>query len=79
MFAFSESSWKSRVEFYLQKGILNLREKDWKNIMKAAAEYSIFVPKSNEQANTQTASKPTEEELELVWDSESDPESANDE
>jgi hypothetical protein len=38
MFAFSENFWKGRVEFYLEKGISKLKEKDWKHIMKAAAE-----------------------------------------
>jgi hypothetical protein len=73
MFAFSESSWKPRVELYLEKGISNLKEKDWKNVMKAAAEYSNFVAlKSDPITNARKAPEPTEEELELNWDSDSE-------
>jgi hypothetical protein len=71
MFAFSESSWKCRAEFYLEKGILKLKEKDWKNIMEGAAEYSAFVSKSK-SSSVQKALEPTEEELEMAWDSDSD-------
>jgi len=72
MFAFSESSWKCRAEFYLEKGMLKLKEKDWKNIMEGAAEYSVFVSKSKSSRSEQKASEPTEEELEMDWDSDSD-------
>src|SRR6266545_8112471 len=51
MFAFSEGSWKSRVEFYLEKGISKLKEKDWTNIMKGAAEHSAFISKSTSSAS----------------------------
>ena len=76
MFAFSETSWKHQVEFYLEKGISNLKDKDWETILKAAAEYSTFVIlKSDPLASTHKALEPTEEELELKWDSGSDSES----
>jgi hypothetical protein len=71
MFAFSESTWKPRIEFYLEKGISNLEDKDWKNVMKAVAEYSTFVTKPA-TSSTKKASGPTEEELELEWDADSD-------
>jgi len=45
MFAFSKGSWKCRVEFYLEKEISRLKEKDWTNIMKGAAEHSAFILK----------------------------------
>jgi hypothetical protein len=67
MFAFSEGSWKCRVEFYLEKGISKLKEKDWTNIMKGVAEHSAFVLKS-----VRKGLEPTEEELEMVWESDSD-------
>jgi hypothetical protein len=68
MFAFSEGTWKCRVEFYLEKGISKLKEKDWTNIMKGAAEHSAFVSKSS-SASARNALEPTEEELEMVWES----------
>jgi hypothetical protein len=40
MFAFSEGPWKPRVDFYLEKGVAKLKERDWKKIMMAAAHYS---------------------------------------
>jgi len=57
------------VEFYLEKGISKLKEKDWKNVMKGAAEHSAFISKST---SLQKASQPTEEELEMDWESDSD-------
>ena len=69
MFAFSESSWKCRAEFYLEKGISKLKEKDWTNIMKGAAEHSAFVSKLS---SASARKEPTEEELEMVWESDSD-------
>jgi hypothetical protein len=71
MFAFSESSWEPRVAFHLEKGIPKLKERDWDNIMKAAAEYSNFmqVNKPNSKKSRIVA---TEEELELSWGSDSD-------
>jgi len=70
MFAFSEGSWKGRVEFYLEKGISKLKEKDWTNIMKGAAEHSTFILKST--ASSASALEPTEEELEMEWESDED-------
>lgn len=64
MFAFSETTWQPRAELYL-KGILKLKEKDWKNIMKAVNEnpsINTFLKKGRAAA--------TEEEMDLVWDSE---------
>lgn len=73
MFAFSESSWKSRVEFYLEKGISKLKEKDWTNIMKGAAEHSAFISKSTSSASgAPKALGQTEEEKEMEWESDED-------
>ncbi len=72
MFAFSEAAWKSRVEFYLKKGIAKLKEKDWENIMKAVMQLSNFV-KPDEPWRTMN-----EEELELKWDSDLDPDADHD-
>ena len=77
LFTFSENCWKPRVELYLEKGIANLKDKDWKNIMKAAARHLHFVLKSDPLAKTQKAHGPTEEELELNWDSDSDSEASS--
>ena len=74
MFAFSEAAWVSRVEFYLEKGIARLKEKDWTNIMRAAAEYSNAIKdKASDAATRRKGRAMTEEELELTWDSDSDP------
>ena len=64
------------MEFYLEKGISKLKEKDWKNVMKGAAEHSgsAFISKST---SLQKASQPTEEELEMDWESDSDADPAN--
>ena len=68
MFAFSETAWQARVELY-GKGISKLKEKDWKNIMRAAAEYSNVVKTSTTSKGKNRAAV-TEEDLELTWDSE---------
>ena len=68
MFAFSETAWQARVELY-GKGISKLKEKDWKNIMRAAAEYSNVVKTSTTSKGKNHAAV-TEEDLELTWDSE---------
>lgn len=73
MFAFSETVWEPRVELYLEKGVVKLKQKDWTNILNAASEYSNFIKISP----TSKAKKPAlmmEEELELAWDSESEEE-----
>jgi hypothetical protein len=67
MFSFSEACWKPKVDLYLEKGIGKLKEKDWKNILNAVAKCSNFVKPSQS-----TGKILTQEELELVWDSESD-------
>jgi len=72
MFAFSENSWKGRVEFYLKKGISKLKENDWKHIMKVVAEYSSFVMKPKLTVHAWKASEPTKEDLEMEWESASD-------
>lgn len=72
MFAFSEATWESRAKFYLEKGISKLKEKDWKKIMDAAAEYSNARRLDNPSAAAHKQHLVTEEELDLVWDSESD-------
>jgi hypothetical protein len=70
MFAFSEGSWKCRVEFYLEKGISKLKEKDWTSIMKGAADHSPFISKSTSSARgAQKVLEPMEEELEMEWES----------
>jgi hypothetical protein len=51
------------------KGISKLKEKDWKNIMRAAAEYSNVVKTSTASKGKNRAAV-TEEDLELTWDSE---------
>ena len=65
MFAFSEACWKLKVDFYLEKGIAKLKEKDWKNISNAVTKSSNFVKPSRSAGKVLT-----QEELELVWDSE---------
>jgi hypothetical protein len=67
IFAFSETTWESRAELY-EKGILKLKEKDWINIMNAAAEYSnVISPISKGKKRAVT-----EEESELTWESEAE-------
>ena len=66
MFAFSETVWEPRVAFYLEKGISKLKEKDWGNIMKAADYSNGILLKGKQRAAV------TQEELELLWDSESE-------
>jgi len=66
MFAFSEACWKPKIDLYLEKGIVKLKEKDWKNILSAVAKSSNFV-----KPNRPTGKILTQEELELVWDSDS--------
>lgn len=68
MFVFSETAWQARVELY-GKAILKLKEKDWKNIMSAVAEYSNVVKTSTTSKGKNHAAV-TEEDLELTWDSE---------
>jgi hypothetical protein len=73
MFAFSETTWEPRVEFYLEKSILNLKEKDWESIMSGAAEYSnIRLKPSPSKRKGNNRVQATEEELELEYDSDSD-------
>jgi len=63
------------VEFHLEKGIAKLKEKDWTNIMIAATEYSNAIKdKGSDPATRRKSTMMTEEELELVWDLELDPE-----
>jgi hypothetical protein len=69
MFAFSETFWQGRAEFYLEKGISKLKGNDWENIMKAAADFlAVIKPVSKGKAR---ASSFVEEELDLAWESES--------
>jgi len=75
MFAFSKAAWEPRATFYLEKGIMKLKEKDWKNIMNAAAEYSNTIKSDNSSSTTRKHFSMTEEELDLVWDSESESDS----
>lgn len=75
VFAFSETTWEPRVEFYLEKSIVKLKDKEWEAIMDAAAEYSNVIqmkqaPSSKGKARSRV--QVTEEELELEYDSNSD-------
>ena len=72
MLAFSETIWEPRAEFYLEKGVSKLKEKDWENVMKAAASYSNVIKAPLSSKGKQRAPAVMEEELELTWDSESD-------
>ncbi len=67
MLAFSEALWKPRVEFHLEKGIVKLKKKDWKNITDGVTK---LVGMDSEAGRTNR--NVTEEELELAWESESD-------
>lgn len=69
MFAFSEAIWEPRAEFYLEKSILELKDKEWKKIMDAAAEYSNVIKKPSSKGKGRACVKTTEEELELEYDS----------
>lgn len=66
MFAFSEALWAPRASFHLEKGILKMKEKDWKQIMKAVTEN----PVANSVLKKKGRAFATEEEMELAWDSE---------
>jgi hypothetical protein len=75
MFAFSETTWEPRVQFYLEKSISKLKEKEWESIMIAAAEYSTVIKaKSSSKGKGKATSRiqATEEELELAYDSNSE-------
>jgi hypothetical protein len=72
MFAFSETIWDPRVVFYLKKSITNLKDKEWDNIMEAAAEFSSILKPSKEKGKVQNYMQRTEEEQELEYDSNSD-------
>lgn len=69
MFSFSEASWEPTVALHLEKGIPKLKEKDWDNIMKGAAEYTNF---TENKASKKKGIVATEEELELSWESDSE-------
>jgi len=74
MFSFSKAIWEPRAEFYLNKGISKLKDKEWESIMNAAAEYSNIImekqcpSKGKQKARVQA----TEEERELEYDSDSE-------
>lgn len=72
MFSFSEAIWEPRANFYLEKSILKLKDKEWKKIMDAAAEYSNVIKKPLSKGKGKAHIKITEEELELEYDSGSD-------
>jgi len=65
--AFGESIWEPRARFHLEKGIAKMKEKDWKRIMTAVANNA-----STNSLKKKGRMPVTEEEAELVWDSESD-------
>ena len=80
MFAFSEATWEPRAEFYLEKSISMLKDKEWKNIMDAAAEYSNVIKvmqfPSKGKGKARSRVEVTEEEQELEYDSDSDSDEA---
>jgi hypothetical protein len=68
MFAFCETVWEPRANFYLEKGISKLKEKDWGNIMKAASKYSSVIKLLEKPSPSKKRHlSPTEEEMELAW------------
>ena len=72
IFAIREACPKLKVDFYLEKGIANLKEKDWKNILNVVTKSSNLV-----KPPQPTGKVSIQEELEPVWDSESDDGSGN--
>ncbi len=74
LFAFSETTWEPRTMVYLEKSISKLKEKDWKMILEAASEYSNIskTQKSVVLLKEKGRAVTTKEEMELVWDSDSD-------
>ena len=70
MFTFSETMWEPRITFYLKKGIMNLKPKDWERIMTAAAEYPGALKPSLKLKGKRRVPM-VEEELQLQWESES--------
>jgi len=73
MFAFSETTWEPRAEFYLEKSIAKLKEKEWEKIMDAASEYSNIIKgkPSKGKGTVKSQVQLMEEELELEYDSDS--------
>ena len=61
--AFSEPIWEPRARWYLEKGILKMKEKDWKNIMKVFAHNPTAKKKGR---------APLKDEDELSWESEAE-------
>lgn len=72
MYAFSETSWELKTMLYFERGIPNLKEKDWEKIIDAVAEYSNVFKPPKLAAPKGKRSFTTQEEEELVWDSDSD-------
>ncbi len=75
MFAFSETIWEPRVEFYLEKSISKLKDKEWEAIMNAASEFSNVIKAkqapSKEKGKTRVQATEEERELEYEYSSES--------
>ena len=69
IFAFSETTWEPRAEFYLEKSIAKLKEKEWEKIMDAASEYSTIIKgkPSKGKGTVKSRVQPTEEEHELEY------------
>jgi hypothetical protein len=65
--AFGKSIWEPRARFHLEKGIMKMKEKDWKRIMTAVANNVATKP-----LKKKGRMPVMEEEAELVWDSESE-------
>jgi hypothetical protein len=74
MFTFSETIWEPRIAFYLEKGVMNLKPKDWERIMAAAAQYSGALKPLSSKSKGKQCMPVMEEELQLQWESDSDTE-----
>jgi hypothetical protein len=74
MFTFSETIWEPRIAFYLEKGVMNLKPKDWERIMAAAAQYSGALKPLSSKSKGKQRMPVMEEELQLQWESDSDTE-----
>jgi hypothetical protein len=71
MFTFSEMIWEPRIAFYLEKGVMILKPKDWERIMTVAAQYSGVLKPSSSKSKGKKCMPMMEEELQLQWESDS--------
>ena len=74
IFAFSKAIWEPRVEFYQEKSVLKLKDKDWEAIMNALSKYlgraKEALSKGKGKVHSHVPAM-AEEELELKYDSDS--------